>query len=385
MNQPDILHINYCVIIPTYNNAKTLKRVLDGVLKVTSNVIVVNDGSTDETHEILTGYEDIVYLKQPQNIGKGYALRTAFSRALTLGYDYAVTIDSDGQHFPEDIPLFLDYVKINPNTLIIGSRNMNQEGVPGKSSFGNKFSNFWFKVESGIKLVDTQSGFRLYPIRKMPEKWFTKKFEFEIECIVRSAWRGLEVCNIPIQIKYDPNERVSHFRPFKDFTRISILRVFLVSIALIYIKPRDFIRSFKKKSLKEFLVENILGSKDSAFVKSSSLALGVFFGIAPFWGFQTAIVLFLAVLLRLNKLLAFAASNISFPPMIPLIVLASLKTGGFLFNTNVSVEDITKFESFGAHITEYIVGSFVLAAVVAIVVGVTSYVFISLLTKKKDE
>ncbi len=376
-------HINYCVIIPTYNNDKTLRRVLDGVLQYSENVIVVNDGSNDQTDSILSAYNNIIYIKQTQNSGKGYALRTAFKKALELDFDYAIAIDSDGQHFPDDIPLFLDYAKNNPNALIIGSRNMEQDGVPGKSSFGNKFSNFWFWVESGIKLADTQSGFRLYPIKKMPKKWFTKKFEFEIENIVRSAWRGIDVCNIPIQILYDPNERVSHFRPFKDFTRISILRIFLVTIALVYIKPRDFIRSFKKKSIKQFFREDVLGSQDSAFVKSASLSMGVFFGIAPFWGFQTAIVLFLAVLFRLNKLLAFAASNISVPPMIPIIVLASLKTGGLIFQTKIDATELSKLESFGSHIKEYIVGSFVLAFLVAALVGLSSYTLISLFSKKK--
>ncbi len=376
-------HINYCVIIPTYNNHKTLKYVLDGVLKYSDDVIVINDGATDRTDEILTSYKEIIYLKQPKNIGKGFALRTAFIHALSLGYEYAITIDSDGQHYPDDIPLFLDYIKNNENRLIIGSRNMNQEGVPGKSSFGNKFSNFWFLVESGVKLKDTQSGFRLYPIQKMPKKWYTKKFEFEIECIVRSAWRGIEVFNIPVQIKYDPNERVSHFRPFKDFTRISILRVFLVTIAVAYIKPRDFIRSFKKKSIKRFFFEDVLGSQDSAIVKSSSLALGVFIGIAPFWGFQTVIVLFLAVIFRLNKFLAFAASNISIPPMIPLIVLASLKIGSLLLNSKIDVKEGGNLESFGTHVNEYIVGSFALATISAVIVGIISYIFISFLKEKK--
>jgi glycosyltransferase involved in cell wall biosynthesis len=376
-------HINYCVIIPTYNNHKTLKYVLDGVLKYSDDVIVINDGATDRTDEILTSYKEIIYLKLPKNIGKGFALRTAFIHALSLGYEYAITIDSDGQHYPEDIPLFLEYIKNNENRLIIGSRNMNQEGVPGKSSFGNKFSNFWFWVESGVKLKDTQSGFRLYPIQKMPKKWYTKKFEFEIECIVRSAWRGIEVFNIPIQIKYDPNERVSHFRPFKDFTRISILRVFLVTIAVAYIKPRDFIRSFKKKSIKRFFFEDVLGSQDSAIVKSSSLALGVFIGIAPFWGFQTVIVLFLAVIFRLNKFLAFAASNISIPPMIPLIVLASLKIGSLLLNSKIDVKEGGNIESFGTHVNEYIVGSFALATISAVIVGIISYIFISFLKEKK--
>src|SRR5699024_3214823 len=184
-------------------------------------------------------------------------------------------------------------------------------------SFGNKFSNFWFWFETGIKLSDTQSGFRLYPIYCMPKKWFTKKFEFEIEVIVRSAWKGIEVKNIPIAIRYDFEDRVSHFRTFTDFFRISVLNTVLVFLTLFYILLSNFIRNFKKKSFKEFLREDVLEGDDSPKIKALSIAVGVFIGIIPIWGFQTFAALFIAVSFRLNKLLTFAGSHISIPPMIP--------------------------------------------------------------------
>src|SRR5690606_2896792 len=138
--------------------------------------------------------------------------------------------------------------------------------------------------ETGTKLTDTQSGFRMYPLRRLPKRFYTNKFEFEIEVIVRSAWNGVPVKNIPIQVLYDPNERVSHFRPFADFTRISILNTVLVLIAILYIHPRNFIRKINRKGIKKFLLENILHNDDSSLKKSLSVALGVFIGIAPFWG-----------------------------------------------------------------------------------------------------
>ena len=171
-------------------------------------------------------------------------------KATTLGYDYAITIDSDGQHFPEYIQIFVETLEQaeNKNLLLIGARNMKQKGVPGKSSFGNKFSNFWFWFETGIKLTDTQSGFRLYPLKALEKlKFYTKKFEFEIEVIVKSAWNDVEVKNIPIKVLYDETERVSHFRPFKDFTRISILNTSLIFILVFYIKPKNLYRKLKKK------------------------------------------------------------------------------------------------------------------------------------------
>lgn len=382
-----MMKMNVCVIIPTYNNHKTLQRVLDGVLELTNNVIVVNDGSTDTTSQILENYKTITLITVAKNQGKGNALKEGFRKAKELGFDHAITIDSDGQHFPDDISIFLNALEQEgKDILLIGSRNMAHESVPKKSSFGNKFSNFWFWFETGIELNDTQSGYRLYPLHAIPNKFFTKKFEFEIEIIVRTAWNGVSVKNVPIKVLYDPSERVSHFRPFRDFTRISILNTVLVLLLFLYIKPRDFFRSFKKKSFKDFLKDDVLSSSDSNLKKALSIALGVFCGIAPFWGFQTAIVISVAVLLRWNKALAFTFSNISIPPMIPFIIYGSLKVGGLF------VEDKAKF-TFGHPITfdhvktnivQYLIGSFILATVMAFIFGVGSYLVLSLSKKSKE-
>jgi glycosyltransferase involved in cell wall biosynthesis len=376
-----------CVIVPTYNNHKTLKRVLDSVLQYTSNVIVVNDGSTDTTAQILESYPHVMQIHHSKNSGKGMAIRNGFKKALDLNYNYAITIDSDGQHFASDMPSFIETLEINSNELLIGCRNMTQENVPKKSSFGNKFSNFWFWFETGNKLEDTQSGFRMYPLRKIPKRYFTNKFEFEIEVIVRSAWKGIPVRNIPVQVLYDPVERVSHFRPFKDFTRISILNTVLVTIAIVYIKPRDFFLKLKKKGLKKFFLENILESSDSNVRKAFSIALGVFIGICPFWGFQTILVLSLAVLLKLNKAIAFTFSNISFPPFIPFIIYGSLKIGSFFVTSDKSLilnSDMT-FADIQKNIAQYVVGSFILATFMAILFGLTSYLLLAWVDNLKNK
>ena len=382
MNQNKI-----CVIVPTYNNQKTLKRVLDSVLLYTANIIVVNDGSTDETHQILGDYPQLAQIHFPKNSGKGMALRKGFKEALRLGYEFAVTIDSDGQHFASDIPSFISEISNDNPMLLIGSRNMMQEGVPKKSSFGNKFSNFWFWFETGNKLEDTQSGFRLYPLKHIPKNYFTTKFEFEIEVIVRTAWKGILVKNIPIKVLYDPAERVSHFRPFQDFTRISILNTVLVFITLFYIKPRDFLGSLKKKGIKKFFLENILESNDSNTTKSLSIALGVFIGISPFWGLQTIIVLALAVLFKLNKVISFAFSNISFPPFIPFIIYGSLKIGGnFIQSTKPLFFDSSMtFSDIQVNINQYLVGSFILAALMSILFGLSGYILLTIFSTFRNK
>jgi len=383
--QHDMLNsISFCVIVPTYNNQKTLKKVLDSILDFTSDIIIVNDGSTDETPEILKQYSQLTQIHHPKNIGKGRALRNGFRKAIELNFEYAITIDSDGQHFAADIPVFLSAIQEEPNALLIGSRNMTQENVPKKSSFGNKFSNFWFKFETGIALEDTQSGFRLYPLKLIPKRFYTNKFEFEIEVIVRSAWKGIVVKNIPIQVLYDPAERVSHFRPFQDFTRISILNTVLVTNALLYIKPRDFFRRAKKKGFKKFFLEDILESSDSNFKKSAAIALGVFIGLSPFWGFQTVLLFTFAALFRLNKVIAYLASNVSFPPFIPFIIYGSLQMGSIfvsndaalVLDSSITIDDIQK------NATQYIVGSLILATVSALSVGLISYLLLTAFSPK---
>lgn len=377
--------LNIGVIIPTYNNEKTLARIINNVLSLidAQNIIVINDGSTDSTSSILTKFPSIHLISFSKNRGKGVALQSGFKKGLALGFTHVVTIDSDGQHFPEDILNFVAAAKEEPKTLWIGARNMKQSDVPSKSNFGNKFSNFWFWFETGIKLSDTQSGYRLYPITLMPKKWYSTKFEFEIECIVRSAWKGISVKNMPIRITYNEEERISHFRPFRDFSRISVVNTILVFFTFVYIFPRNFIQKFKKKSFRDFFVEDVLGTKDSPKKKALSLALGIFIGILPIWGFQTVVVLFLAVSLRLNKALAFAASNISIPPMIPLIVITALQIGSFILNIDVSFENITTFTFLKAQLFAYIVGSFILALAASGIVGLLSYFILKRLQQKK--
>lgn len=242
-----------CVIVPTYNNAKTLSGVLEGILKYTDQLIVVNDGSTDQTEEFLSAFSSITLLSYPKNKGKGFAIRQGFKRATELGFDYAITIDSDGQHYADDLTKFIEGLPLNPSSIIIGARNMEQSSVPGKSSFGNKFSNFWFWVETGLRMKDTQSGYRLYPLHLLRDiNFITRKFEFEIEVLVRSAWKGIGITEVPVRVFYaEKGNRVSHFRPFIDFSRISILNTVLVTLALVYIKPRDLIRNIKKKTFGE--------------------------------------------------------------------------------------------------------------------------------------
>ena len=238
-----------CVVMPTYNNSGTLRDVVERVLAYSNDVIVVNDGCTDNSAEILASFgERITVVDYGHNRGKGYALKQGFNKAKTMGFDYALTIDSDGQHFPEDIPLFVEALEQHPGALIVGSRNLNQENMPGGNTFANKFSNFWFKIQTGINLPDTQTGYRLYPLKNMPNlALLTSRYEAELELLVFSAWRGMDLIPIKINVYYPKGEeRVSHFRPFWDFFRITVLNTVLCVVALVYGWPSRLIRKARR-------------------------------------------------------------------------------------------------------------------------------------------
>ena len=224
-----------CAVIPAYNNGGTVADVVRGVLRQGLPVIVVDDGSTDGTQAALAGL-DIQVLHHETNRGKGRALRSGLETARELGYRFALTLDADGQHDPADIPALV--AAAAPRTLVVGSRNLTAEGMPAGNTFANKFSNFWFTVQTGRKLPDTQTGFRVYLLEDLPSlKLLTARYEAELALLVFSAWKGLKIIPVPVRVYY-PEDRVSHFRPFADFFRISVLNTVLCVLALVYGYPR---------------------------------------------------------------------------------------------------------------------------------------------------
>lgn len=248
--QNQLRQLKVCVVMPTYNNGGTLSDVVERTLSFCDDVIVVNDGCTDNSAEILASFgKRITVVDYGLNRGKGYALKQGFKKAKDTGFDYAITIDSDGQHFPEDIPLFVEALEQHPSALVVGSRNLNQENMPGQNTFANKFSNFWFKIQTGIDLPDTQTGYRLYPLKNMPGlALLTYRYEAELELLVFSAWRGTDLIPIKINVFYPKGEeRVSHFRPFWDFFRISVLNTILCVVALVYGWPSRLIRKARRR------------------------------------------------------------------------------------------------------------------------------------------
>ncbi len=371
-----------CVIIPTYNNAGTLGSVIGEVLHYCSDVIVVNDGSTDDTAGIISSFgEQILSLHQDRNRGKGVALQCGLAYAVRLGFRHAITIDSDGQHYPSDIPVFADAIEQNPDALLVGARNLQAERMPGKNTFANRFSNFWFRLETGIRLSDTQSGFRAYPLDRISisSHLLTGGYEFELEMLVFSAWKGVEVRNVPVRVYYPPEgERVSHFRPLRDFTKISILNTLLVLYCLLWRWPVNFCRKLTWTNIRAFIDRNIIHSPESNARIAAAIGFGVFMGVMPIWGYQMICAFTLAHLFRLNKVITLVSANISLPPLIPFIIFGGYWTGCKMLGQPVAVAfDQISLSSVGNMLLQYVLGSIVFGLALAALCWAVSILLLS--------
>ena len=257
-----------CVIIPTYNNEGTIVDIVQRTLAMCDDIIVVCDGCTDGTLKLLAGINEITIVSYEKNAGKGKALKQGFLKALAMGFSFAITLDADGQHFPEDIPIFLHANEKHPEALIVGERKFENHYERSRGSkFANSFSNFWFTLQTGLFLSDTQSGYRLYPLKKLNGLSFmTSRYESELELLVFAAWAGRPLIRESINVYYPPaNKRVSHFHPVKDFARISLLNTVLCFLAVVYGYPRCLLRILLKTlrtvySLFAFLITMLIAT-----------------------------------------------------------------------------------------------------------------------------
>ena len=302
----------------------------------------------------------ITLLRHPVNRGKGAALLTAMQYAHDHGADYLITLDADGQHFPEDIPRFLPHLR--PDTILLGHRADVTGDMPGSSRFGREFSDFWIHTETGRQVLDSQSGFRTYPLPaslQLPVR--SSRYGFEVEILTRALWSGLQVASVPIRVHYPPrSQRISSFHPLRDNTRLTALHARLIARQLLPVPHRQIqVRCGAAKHAEELAtlprdtgfqpVPSDVEHKESQITKESpplpltpsptpplssrpsclrafvvknpfsaalSAALTTFFSIVLYpWGFIP--VLYLALRLHLSKLTAFLFLILCLPTFIP--------------------------------------------------------------------
>jgi predicted LPLAT superfamily acyltransferase/glycosyltransferase involved in cell wall biosynthesis len=337
--------LRFCICIPTYNNPATILAVVrDCLVRTPYPVLVVDDGSIPAVS--LAGIEDpdsrLTVIRFESNQGKGMALQAGMRECLKRGFTHLISVDGDGQHLASEISKLTAVALAEPWDLVIGNRRLVSGNVPGLSKFGRKFSNFWVRFQTSHPILDSQSGFRIYPLSVTQNLTFwTKKFDFEIEVLIRCLWRGVNVREVEIECYYPaPEERVSHFHKFRDNARLSCLNTVLVVLSL-------------------------LRANDSPRKIALAVGTGVWIGSTPFFGLHALIAAAFSFLFRLNAVYLLLGTQISIPPIAPILAIASIFVGGFLTGTAA-----TGSRSFSWN---WLLGSCVVGAGLGLLFGVLSY------------
>ncbi len=216
------------VLIPAYNEAGTIREIVLRVLKVATeiplDIVVVDDGSSDETSAQLEGLP-VTVLRNQSNQGKAASLWRGIQWALERNVDAVISLDGDTQHLPEDIPRFIAAAEANPGSIIIGSRLHDKKSIPVSRYRANRFANFWVAWASGYPIEDSQTGFRLYPADFLRHLQLDvskdKGFVFESEVLIQAGWQGIRTFPVPIQAIYAEGLRASHFKGVEDITKIT--------------------------------------------------------------------------------------------------------------------------------------------------------------------
>ena len=365
------------ITIPVYNHGVTLRRVVEKCLRHHDRILVVDDGSSVAVADLLTGLP-VELLRHEVNQGKGAALLTAARWGLEHDYSHMICLDADGQHDPEDLPRFFAAIEQEPLTVFVGHRDFDQQTIPGASRFGRQFSNFWLRLQTGARIKDSQSGFRAYPLVIFRHLTFwTRRYNFEVEVLVRSAWAGVPLKDVDIGVYYPPpQERISHFRGFMDNWRLTLLNTHLTLRSIVPWPHRKIIRAAKGdrpedavsvlrplRSLRLLLLQNL-----SPRGLALAAALGVLLGTLPLLFCHTLAILFACSFFGLNKVVAVSSSQLCMPPIVPALCI---QVGYYLRHGEWLTEFTLETLGYQAlqRLYEWFLGSLVLAPVLAALVG----------------
>jgi glycosyltransferase involved in cell wall biosynthesis len=214
------------IAIPAYNEARTIRPLAEGALRHVPGVIVVDDGSSDGTAQVLQDLP-VTLLRHAVNRGKAASLCTAFAYALERGARCVIAFDGDGQHDPGDAPVLLAVWQGVPERIVIGSRLHDRSRFPPARYRANRFACFWISWAAGHPIADSQSGYRVYPREVMRIALSPKvrgtRFTFESEILIEAACQGHPTLAVAIAGRYPVNARPSHFRPVMDIAKIVIM------------------------------------------------------------------------------------------------------------------------------------------------------------------
>ncbi len=365
--------------VPVFNNRDTVRQVVAECREILPNVVVVDDGSTDaDVASLLTGL-DVVVLKHDRNRGKGEALLTASRYIEERNGAFMITIDADGQHCPRDIEKFLPHLRADKPAIIIGCRDFNTSNVPASSRFGRSFANFWLLVETGKVVADCQSGFRAYPVHYLNRLTFKgAHYDFEAEVLAKSAWAGLELITVDIDVIYPkPEERVSSFKPFLDNLRLTRIHSMLVGRRMLPLRHRKLVvapKSFDLSLLRHpgKVLRMLLQESATPEGLALSASVGMFLAVLPLLFVHSIVILYVSLRLNLNKIVTLNVQHLAMPPFMPAVCIEVgyyLRHGRWL--TDLSYGTI--FQQFSSRLYEWFIGSLFVAPPAAALVGLAVY------------
>jgi glycosyltransferase involved in cell wall biosynthesis len=339
------MRFNPAIIIPTFNNAGTLGQVLEQVFKLELPVLVVNDGSTDATAEILAKFNGrLQVITHERNRGKAAALRTGFTAANERGITHVVTFDSDGQLDVADVPRLVDAARHAPHALVLGVRDDRADDYPKRSRTGRTVSNVFIRVESGLRVSDSQCGLRVYPMELLTHaKCRAERFGFETEVLTRAGWAGCEIREVPVSCRYaHPDEHLSHFKPWRDSFGMVPMHARLVGRAILPWPHRklESARVAKERAWKEWARwfspkrawKELREQRTAPTEMATGLAVGVLIANLPIYGFQTLTSLYAARRLHLHPITVVAGSHISTPPVGPMLIALAIGVGNLVLH-----------------------------------------------------
>ena len=218
---------NVAVVIPALNEALRIRAVVEAALAQCARVIVVDDGSDDDTVERIAELP-VTLLRHDRRMGKGAALRAGFTEALRHGCKAVLTMDGDGQHAAEDIPRLIDAGNRHPGAVVIGARLRKRSQQPLYRRLANEFGDWGIAWGTGYQIADSQSGQRLYPAAVAAMEHVPgEDFVFEAQILISAARTlGTRCVSVPIESRYKSVHsgeqfRPSHFRPLRDLWRIT--------------------------------------------------------------------------------------------------------------------------------------------------------------------
>ena len=365
------------LVIPSYNHGRTLGRVVAAALADNWQTLVVDDGSQPPVDAAKLACPVV---RLPQNRGKGAAILTGADYAQTHGFQAILSLDADDQHDPADGHRLLAMTKHAWPALVIGNRRMDGAHVPVASLFGRAFSNFWVRLETGLSLPDTQSGMRLYPVAELRRLGVrTRRYDFEIESLVRLAWGNVPLLSSDIDVYYPPaGQRISHFHQLRDNARLSLLHTFRVMCAPCAWPNKKLLPAPKKAGPSLLLhpirlFKSLLRQHTTPLQIATAVWLGIFLGTLPLIGIHTITIIYASHRLHLNKMAAIAASQLCMPPMVHFIAIQVgyyLRFGHFLEQFTVE----TLVHQLGYRLWEYLLGSLLVGPLLGLLVAVLSYV-----------